>query len=268
MVFVDASALVKRYVRERHSVKVRRLVAAGPVAVSRLSEVEVPSALARLVRERRLSTPARDRAVAAFVTDLAAWHVVEITTAVTALARTLLHRHELRAGDAIQLASASGCDRPCHWPDCWHSIRASWPPPSRSNSRSRPALLSNFGGSDWCAGRLGGGSWVAKRRVSRLRSRRGLRSRGDRATADVADEVVAPTGPGGSAGVASSIQGTIVAIDRRCRERSTRWRTRRHSSAMRAAATDRPPVSATLRPSGRSAQPPRAASSTCSTRCR
>lgn len=106
MVFVDASALVKRYVRERHSVKVRRLVAAGPVAVSRLSEVEVPSALARLVRERRLSTPARDRALTAFVTDLAAWHVVEITTAVTALARTLLHRHELRAGDAIQLASA------------------------------------------------------------------------------------------------------------------------------------------------------------------
>ena len=41
MVFVDASALVKRYVRERHSVKVRRLVAAGPVAVSRLSEVDV-----------------------------------------------------------------------------------------------------------------------------------------------------------------------------------------------------------------------------------
>ena len=106
MVFVDASALVKRYVRERHSVKARRLVAAGPVAVSRLSEVEVPSALARLVRERRLSTPARDRAVTAFVTDPAAWHVVEITTAVTALARTLLHRHELRAGDAIQLASA------------------------------------------------------------------------------------------------------------------------------------------------------------------
>lgn len=106
MVFVDASALVKRYVRERHSTKVRRLVAAGPVAVSRLSEVEVPSALARLARERRLSARARDRAVKGFITDFAAWHVIEITTAVTALARTLLHRHDLRAGDAIQLASA------------------------------------------------------------------------------------------------------------------------------------------------------------------
>jgi uncharacterized protein len=106
MVFADASALVKRYVRERHSVQVRRLLAAAPVAVSRLSEVEVPSALARLVRERRLSARAGDRAIAACVTDFTAWHVVEITSDVTALARILLQRHDLRAGDAIQLASA------------------------------------------------------------------------------------------------------------------------------------------------------------------
>ena len=106
MFFVDASALVKRYVRERHSAKVRRRLAAGPVAVSRLSEVEVPSALARLCREGRLSARARDRALAAVVSDFASWHVVELTTAVTALARDRLMRHELRTGDAIQLASA------------------------------------------------------------------------------------------------------------------------------------------------------------------
>jgi predicted nucleic acid-binding protein len=51
MLFVDASALVKRYARERHSVKARRLLTAAPIAISRLSEVEVPSALARLVRD-------------------------------------------------------------------------------------------------------------------------------------------------------------------------------------------------------------------------
>ena len=106
MVFVDASALVKRYVRERHSLQVRRLLAAGPIAVSRLSEVEVPSALTRLVREGRLSPRARDRAMLAFVGDLASWHIIEVTGVVTALARTQLLRHELRAGDAIQLASA------------------------------------------------------------------------------------------------------------------------------------------------------------------
>jgi predicted nucleic acid-binding protein len=106
MIFVDASALVKRYIRERHSAAVRRLLADGPVAISRLSEVEVPSALARLVREGRLGARARDRLVDAFAVDLASWHVVEVTAEVTALARAALLRHDLRAGDAVQLASA------------------------------------------------------------------------------------------------------------------------------------------------------------------
>jgi predicted nucleic acid-binding protein len=106
MLFLDASALVKRYIREEHSARVRRLIAANPIAISRLSEVEVPSALARLVRERRLTPRAADRVRGAFVADLDAWHIVEITPAVTALARGQLSRHDLRAGDAIQLASA------------------------------------------------------------------------------------------------------------------------------------------------------------------
>lgn len=106
MLFLDASALVKRYVRERHSARVRRLIAAGPIAVSRLSEVEVPAALARLRREGRLSDRRKKRALAAFVVDFESWYVVELTPAVTALARTRLDQHDLRAGDAIQLASA------------------------------------------------------------------------------------------------------------------------------------------------------------------
>ena len=48
----------------------------------------------------------RDRAVAAFAKDLAAWHIVELTSDVAMLARTLLLRHPLRSGHAIQLASA------------------------------------------------------------------------------------------------------------------------------------------------------------------
>jgi hypothetical protein len=56
MLFVDVSALVKRYGRERHSVKVRRFLTAAPIAISRLSEVEVPSALAP-PRSRAALTP-------------------------------------------------------------------------------------------------------------------------------------------------------------------------------------------------------------------
>ena len=103
--YFDASALVKRYVREFGSMKVRRLLTGGAAATSRLSEVEVASALARLVREGAVSALERDRAVAALTLDVAAMLVVEVTPDLTAQARTLLERHPLRASDALQLAS-------------------------------------------------------------------------------------------------------------------------------------------------------------------
>jgi hypothetical protein len=76
------------------------------VAVSRLSEVEVISALARLARDGAISQGQRDRAAVAFVSDLTAWHVVELTPEVGATARRLLMQHQLRAEDAVQLSSA------------------------------------------------------------------------------------------------------------------------------------------------------------------
>ncbi|MCH7746633.1 MAG: type II toxin-antitoxin system VapC family toxin [Acidobacteria bacterium] len=105
MRYFDASALVKRYVRETGSTTVRRLLSLDTPATSRLSEVEVASALVRLAREGAFSTAERDRALAAFASDLDAILVVELTEDVTAKATDLLRRHRLRAGDAIQLAS-------------------------------------------------------------------------------------------------------------------------------------------------------------------
>ncbi|PYR21168.1 MAG: hypothetical protein DMF94_09050 [Acidobacteria bacterium] len=69
--YFDASALVKRYVREAGSTSVRRLLASGTAATS----------------------------------DLPALAIVELIPEVTAGARALLLRHPLRAGDAVQLAS-------------------------------------------------------------------------------------------------------------------------------------------------------------------
>jgi hypothetical protein len=48
----------------------------------------------------------RDRAVAAFASDLNAWHVIELSSDVMATARRLLMQHQLRAGDAVQLSAA------------------------------------------------------------------------------------------------------------------------------------------------------------------
>jgi predicted nucleic acid-binding protein len=105
MRYFDASALVKRYVREPGTARVTRLIASGAPATSRLSEVEVASAVGRRAREGAFSVTERDRALAALERDLAAILVVELTPDITARARALLLRHELRAGDAIQLAS-------------------------------------------------------------------------------------------------------------------------------------------------------------------
>ena len=103
--YFDASALVKRYVREAGSVTVRRLLASGIAASSRLSEVEVSSAIVRRAREGAFTMPRRDRMLGALQRDLPALAIVEIIPEIAADARVLLLRHPLRAGDAIQLAS-------------------------------------------------------------------------------------------------------------------------------------------------------------------
>ena len=115
MVYFDASALAKRYVRENGSLKVRRLLSADVAATSRLTEVEIASALVRRAREGAFSEAARDRALAALAADMTALLVVELTADVAARARELLIRHPLRAGDifiGVNALDYSG------YPDC------------------------------------------------------------------------------------------------------------------------------------------------------
>jgi uncharacterized protein len=103
--YFDASALAKRYVRETGSSMVRRLLATGSAATSRLSDVEVTSAIVRRAREGAFTTDERDLMLAAFQQDVPALAMVELTSEIAAEARTLLLRYALRAGDAVQLAS-------------------------------------------------------------------------------------------------------------------------------------------------------------------
>jgi hypothetical protein len=61
--------------------------------------------LARRCREGRLSPDERDKALGMVRKDFRALLKVELTAQVVSLARELLAGHDLRAGDAIQLAS-------------------------------------------------------------------------------------------------------------------------------------------------------------------
>ena len=74
--YFDASALVKRYIREAGSDLVRRLLRQGFAASSRISEVEVLSALMRRFREGALSEEVRDRVLRAVDEDIASIYIV------------------------------------------------------------------------------------------------------------------------------------------------------------------------------------------------
>jgi hypothetical protein len=69
---------VKRYVREAGSDLVRGWLASGTSATSRLSEVEIASALMRRWREGAFDARGRDRALQALSRDFGALSVVEI----------------------------------------------------------------------------------------------------------------------------------------------------------------------------------------------
>lgn len=80
-------------------------MSATTAAASRLSEVEIASALARRCREGSLTTAGRDRALAELRHDFTALTVVEATAEIVGHTYALLSRYPLRAGDALQLAS-------------------------------------------------------------------------------------------------------------------------------------------------------------------
>ena len=105
MRYFDANALAKRYVREKDSPRIRRLLSADVPATSRLSAVEIVSALMRRSREGTLSDKNRDRTLAVLDGDMAAMLIVELTPEIVRRAQGILGRYPLRAGDAIQLAS-------------------------------------------------------------------------------------------------------------------------------------------------------------------
>ena len=104
MRYFDASALAKRYLIEPDSADVSARLDA-PAATSRLSAVEVASAIVRRAREHAFSRVERDRALRAVKIDMSDMLVVDVSEAVTDLASRLLVDHRLRSSDAIHLAS-------------------------------------------------------------------------------------------------------------------------------------------------------------------
>ena len=107
IVYLDASALVKRYLTEPGSEEVARLVAsAAAVGTSLISRAETSAALAKAVR---MGTLTREGGAAALHVFRREWPVfirVQATEPVMARADTLAWEQNLRGYDAVHLASA------------------------------------------------------------------------------------------------------------------------------------------------------------------
>ena len=110
LLFLDSSALVKRYVNETGSDWVRSITAPQTnrrLFIARITWVEVLAAFARLRREGVLSLENVTAVTQTFRYDFdTQYQLIELDQSLTQLAGTLAQKHPLRAYDSVQLASA------------------------------------------------------------------------------------------------------------------------------------------------------------------
>ncbi len=107
ILYLDTSALVNLYVRERGSAQTRSHAdKARALATSVVAYAEARSAFARLRRERPTASARHQERIAQLDRDWKRYLRVELTATVAQNAGEPADRHGLRGFDAIHLASA------------------------------------------------------------------------------------------------------------------------------------------------------------------
>ena len=108
--YLDTSALLKRYVAEAGSDEVIAAMArADAVVTSLVTRTEVSAAIAKAVRRRVLDDDGGRLAHRRFLHEWPDFWRMPVTDALVARADTVAWDHGLRAYDAIQLAAALTC---------------------------------------------------------------------------------------------------------------------------------------------------------------
>ena len=108
MIFWDASAIIPLVLSEPTSGSVQvAFEQDAEMTVWWGTPVECESALARNERHRTVSVRAIERARRRLMSLQGAWDEIHPSDPIRELARTLLRRYPLRAGDALQLAAAT-----------------------------------------------------------------------------------------------------------------------------------------------------------------
>ena len=106
--YLDSSAVVKLFVDDEDGEQEVRIALhlLDPVSTSRMTYVETRAALAAARRAGRFGSADHAAAQAEFERVWDEWHIVELTPAVALEAGDVAEAFGLRAGDAVQLASA------------------------------------------------------------------------------------------------------------------------------------------------------------------
>ncbi len=104
--FMDASALVKRYIPEQGTRWVRSVIHHRNVAIAEITLLEVAAAFARRARMGDLDAETYADLLEAFLQDAEEHWVISTARDTIGLAIDLTRRHPLRAYDALQLATA------------------------------------------------------------------------------------------------------------------------------------------------------------------
>ncbi len=115
IIFLDTSALAKRYVSEKGSEWISRLCepdTAGLIYIAEITTVEITSAITRRLNSGSLSTNEAEIALSAFDFHLLSdYFVLEINSNLLSEASLLVRLHGLRSYDAVQLAVAGNFNR-------------------------------------------------------------------------------------------------------------------------------------------------------------
>jgi len=107
IVYIDASALVKRYVAEAGSTEVGGLIGAAKViGTAVITRVEVAAAFAKAVRMRLLLREEAASALEVFNNEWENFVRIQMTEVLISRASALAWDHSLRGYDAVQLACA------------------------------------------------------------------------------------------------------------------------------------------------------------------
>ena len=106
LAYFDTSALVKNYIREAGSSRVRGLLTSYEFLSSAITPIEFHSAVRRRHRQGEITQPNYNSIVSRLAKDRSYWQLVEVVPQILSKAEELVKTANVRTLDAIHIASA------------------------------------------------------------------------------------------------------------------------------------------------------------------